>query len=646
MRYAILSDIHANQQAWKTFLDDIAGQSIDSVVCLGDIIGYGPMPQVVLDGVRESSAAVVLGNHDAAVCGRLDAAIFNDHARAVIDWTRERLDDFDLEYLSEIPLAVEAGQDILFVHAEAAEPGRFDYVENEDAAAISFAGCEQRLIFCGHTHMPCVFALNGNGVQRMEEGEIQLESDKRYLINVGSAGEPRRPDDLRGRYVIYDDEAETLTYRPLEFDIEAYREDLKNSGLDIKPYFLRASDFANGIRTVPLVPEQHAMSRLPVVPAAKVEVEQPNIVVPPVIRPMAPPGTRVLAQDPLALRKPDFARKYDMQPARKGSSPAVFLGIMLGLVVLAGAAIVAFSSLFGDGDGLAAGPSGSEASVENSIASGGDIRATVTVSAITAERARSQERPDVQELPELPPLSPRIEFTETLGESAGMKEGLFAVWNAQRDFKPVRGPYKGASKWMGKPKRSGGKIGRAFSFNAKDGFSTGLAKDHLVKGKGMSISLWFQSRTPQDELKHLAGTASLPMVATRGGWTIYTTEEALGVVVGDGNVAARLETHLGHQGKNAPWRHVVAVIDLEMSRLRLFKNGNPAGEAELTEFSTGLPASNPLTFGVDPSGEGKFNYAGKIDDVAIWTRPISAGDVAEIFENGSKKKSVTTFWEN
>ncbi|MEM0896661.1 MAG: metallophosphoesterase family protein [Verrucomicrobiota bacterium] len=637
MRYAILSDIHANQQAWKAFLEDIAGHSIDSVVCLGDIIGYGPMPQVVLDGVRESSAAVVLGNHDAAVCGRLDVSVFNDHARAVIDWTRERLDDFDLEYLSEIPLAVEAGQDVLFVHAEAAEPGRFGYVEDEDAAAESFAGCEQRLIFCGHTHIPCVFALNGNGAQRMEEGEIHLEAGKRYLINVGSTGEPRRPDDLRGRYVIYDDEADTLTYRPLEFDIEAYREDLKNSGLDIKPYFLRAADFANGVRTIPLVPEQPAMRRLPVVPATPVQAEGPSIVVPPRIRPMIPPGARVQPAGKHAggVSKGPSARPRSMP---KSTPPAMVFALVLGLVLLAGAAVFTFPSWWGS-DSISVGSEEvSEASLARPVPSEGDLKPTLSVSAMAASGPGTN-------VPEWPPLSQKTEPSEPLRKGASLKDGFFATWNAQRDFKPASGPYKGASKWMGKPKRARGRIGRSFSFKANDGFSTGQAGDHRVKADGMAISLWFQPENPQEQVRHLAGTASASMVASQGGWSLYTSKEVLGIVVGDGNISARLESRVGSQSKTVPWRHVAVVVDLEANRLRFFKNGSLEGETELPVLSSGIPAPHPLTFGVDPSGEKKLHYSGKIDEIAIWTRPLSASEISKIVENGWKKKSVTSFLE-
>ncbi len=658
MRYAILSDIHANKQAWEVFLSDIAGQSVDSVICLGDVIGYGPMPQAVLDGVREKSAALVLGNHDAAVCGRLDSSIFNDHARMVIDWTRERLEDFDLEFLQEVPLAVEAGEDVLFVHAESIEPGRFDYISDEFTAEANLAACKHRLIFCGHTHMPCVFAQNGDGVEKIAEGEIQLEPDKRYLVNVGSAGEPRLADDLRGRYVIYDTEADTLTYRPLEFDIEAYREDLRNAGLDIKPFFLRASDFANGIRTQPLVPEKHAMSRLPVVPATKVHDTPPNIVVPPRVQPMAPPGTRVLPQDPHAMAS---GQKQTHLPEKKPIGPTTIVVIMLAFVLCAGAAFLVLPSfLDNDSGGLAVNNLESDAASSAFAPSSGDVKVALNVASegenppvvreesptpVPQEKAppppESKATPAKTEREGMPPVSPKVNATDTAPKSGKLKDGLFAAWPAQRDFKSVRGSFKGAPKHIGKPKQISGKIGKSFSFNPSAGISYGKPENHVLMGTGMSVSFWFHPQNPQDQVKHLLGTASPAQVDALGGWSVYAGRDSLGVIVSDGNKSARLECHLGHGGNVVPWRHAAVVVDLEAKRLRLFKNGKSVGEAELTGFTAVLPAPHPLTFGVDPEGEKKYHYWGKMDDVAMWTRPLTAAEISKIHEKGAKNQSVT-----
>jgi predicted phosphodiesterase len=91
MRYAIVSDIHANLQAWTAVLQDIARHRIDAILCLGDVVGYGPNPQEVLQSVRQHVDTLLLGNHDAALCGMIAPVQFNTHALAILDWTQRVL---------------------------------------------------------------------------------------------------------------------------------------------------------------------------------------------------------------------------------------------------------------------------------------------------------------------------------------------------------------------------------------------------------------------------------------------------------------------------------------------------------------------------------------------------------------------------
>ncbi|HAN82654.1 MAG TPA: hypothetical protein DCQ59_05500 [Verrucomicrobiales bacterium] len=239
MRYAIVSDIHANIQAWEAVLADIRSQRIDVIVCLGDVVGYGPKPSEVLKAVRSVTNHFVLGNHDAAAVGMMDYSIFNDHARQAIEWTITELSPDAKQFLSSVPLAIEAGK-LLFVHAEIAEPGRFDYIDNVEIARENFAASEHFATFVGHTHLPKMFELSANGsVQELLDTSCRLDAEKRYIINVGSVGEPRNPDDLSSRYAVYDVEKREIDFRHVDFDIVAYRRDLESTNLDLRPYFLR-----------------------------------------------------------------------------------------------------------------------------------------------------------------------------------------------------------------------------------------------------------------------------------------------------------------------------------------------------------------------------------------------------------------------
>lgn len=243
MRYAIVSDLHANIRAWDAVLADLRARKTDVIVCLGDVVGYGPKPAEVLKAVRAETEVFVLGNHDAAAVNMIDYSIFNNHARQAIEWTMTELDDEEKKFLSSIPLAIEA-EDILFVHAEISEPGRFDYIDSVERAESNFKSGNHLVTFVGHTHLPKIFEKTPGGeVIELADDDKALDESSRYIVNVGSVGEPRNPDDLRARYVIYDTETRKVEFRRVEFDIVAYRRDLESTTLSLRPFFLRSYEF-------------------------------------------------------------------------------------------------------------------------------------------------------------------------------------------------------------------------------------------------------------------------------------------------------------------------------------------------------------------------------------------------------------------
>lgn len=266
MRYAIFSDVHANRQAWDAVHADALRQGVDTFVCLGDVVGYGPRPQEVLRSVREATPNFVLGNHDAAACGRLDPAIFNDRARAVIEWTRDRLDDESLEFLEHLPLEM-SGSGIQFVHATVRNPGEFGYVDGIAAASESLAAMTQPLAFIGHTHLPLAFVMprRGGSADQLPPLDFKVERGKRYLVNVGSVGEPRTTD-VRASYVIYDDVGKEVVFRKVSFDVSEYVADLEETGLAIRPYFVQVVDagmVAGATQSSAEMAPQLALAQLP-----------------------------------------------------------------------------------------------------------------------------------------------------------------------------------------------------------------------------------------------------------------------------------------------------------------------------------------------------------------------------------------------
>ncbi len=155
MRTAIISDIHANLDALKVVLDDLRAQNADRVVCLGDVVGYGPEPNECVQLVKETCAFTVVGNHDYAALGRLDTLAFNDYARAAADWTSEALSPESREFLEQLPLTKEL-DGMLLVHASPHAPEEWTYVLSYHEAERQFAAFTERLCFIGHSHLPVV----------------------------------------------------------------------------------------------------------------------------------------------------------------------------------------------------------------------------------------------------------------------------------------------------------------------------------------------------------------------------------------------------------------------------------------------------------------------------------------------------------
>lgn len=222
MRYAIVSDIHGNLPAWNTVLADAALHRAGAIVCLGDVVGYGPQPAEVLRSVHAKCAAIVLGNHDAVVCGRMSAGVFNDRARRGIEWTNRQLGAAARSLFSRLPLSL-VGPGVRFTHGSPADPAAFGYVRTAEDAAAAFRSVPEQLLFCGHTHVPALFVVGESGIAReTEPRDFALEPGKRYLVNVGSVGSPRGGDP-RASYAIYDDATHSVYFHRVSFDLAAFR---------------------------------------------------------------------------------------------------------------------------------------------------------------------------------------------------------------------------------------------------------------------------------------------------------------------------------------------------------------------------------------------------------------------------------------
>lgn len=238
MRYAIISDIHSNRQALKAVLTDIQGIGAEKIICLGDLVGYGPCPEEVLETAYGRIHHFVLGNHDAVVCGKMSSDLFNDRAKKIIDWTSSVLNEKASRFFKTVPLVL-LGNDFRCAHGEFQDPGRFGYIIDESEASESFAACSEKILFAGHSHNPCIFVTGASRVPHLiESQDFTIEDEKRYIVNVGSVGQPR-DNDIRASYCIFDSSEKSVIFRKIPFDIDSYCADLKKRKIpESTSYFL------------------------------------------------------------------------------------------------------------------------------------------------------------------------------------------------------------------------------------------------------------------------------------------------------------------------------------------------------------------------------------------------------------------------
>lgn len=238
MKLAIVTDLHANREAVQAVMDHAAAQGAERYAFLGDFVGYGADPAWVVDLVREHvgrGAIAVRGNHDAAVVRGALPSMRVD-ARYVVEWTRERLDAAQVEFLAGLPLTRSLGE-ILFVHANAHNPGGWEYLQGRLEATRSLLAAGQhghRIVFCGHVHEPHLFHLSllGKAGEFMPvAGEpIPLLPPRAWLAIPGAAGQPRDGDPA-ACWALFDSAARTLTWRRVPYDHGSAARRIREAGL-------------------------------------------------------------------------------------------------------------------------------------------------------------------------------------------------------------------------------------------------------------------------------------------------------------------------------------------------------------------------------------------------------------------------------
>jgi diadenosine tetraphosphatase ApaH/serine/threonine PP2A family protein phosphatase len=232
MRLGIFSDVHANIEALTAVLDAFKSERIDKYVCIGDVVGYGASPNECCDAIRKVAAFTILGNHDAAVAGRMDYSYYYDAARQALDLHARQLRPENLEWLQGLPYEQREG-DLTFCHGSPVSLEEFEYIFSVEQASKCLDIWDDLglVTFIGHSHLCKSFALTREEVFEVVATKFSIRPEHRYIISVGSVGQPRDYDN-RASYTIYDSDAKRFEFKRIEYDIETAAEKVLRAKLE------------------------------------------------------------------------------------------------------------------------------------------------------------------------------------------------------------------------------------------------------------------------------------------------------------------------------------------------------------------------------------------------------------------------------
>ncbi|HOT91943.1 MAG TPA: metallophosphoesterase family protein [Anaerolineae bacterium] len=230
MRYIVISDIHGNFPALQTVLLD--AQPFDAVLCLGDLIGYGPNPNECVERVQDFPLTCIVGNHDWGAIGRADLLIFNNDARQALYWTQHELSSENRNFIADLPTTVQM-DDFLLVHGSPREP-IWEYLVDVRSARENFMAHNFNIALVGHTHLPLALEwLEDNRQAKilLPDWEVPLPlTGRRLILNPGSVGQPR-DGDPRASYAILDTAQMTWEFRRVAYAVEITQERMRARGL-------------------------------------------------------------------------------------------------------------------------------------------------------------------------------------------------------------------------------------------------------------------------------------------------------------------------------------------------------------------------------------------------------------------------------
>lgn len=232
MRYGVISDIHANLHALDATLAMLDEHGVDRYLCLGDLVGYGPLPNECVERVAAYQPVCVAGNHDLIATSRLDDERSGRLARKSLAWTSERLSDNARNHLKRLPLRAHVERGIVLVHGSLSDVE--EYVRTSAGATRQLERLQEeepsaRILLLGHTHVPMAHANRRGDLLVRGEGSVRLEPDERYVLNPGSVGQSHEPT-AHARFMVLDTDAGLATFHAIAYDSRGCRRALRRAG--------------------------------------------------------------------------------------------------------------------------------------------------------------------------------------------------------------------------------------------------------------------------------------------------------------------------------------------------------------------------------------------------------------------------------
>jgi len=220
MRYGIFSDVHSNLEALETVIKAYKSEKIDIYLCLGDVVGYGANPVECIQITKDIAQITIAGNHDWATAGLFSLEYFNDWAKKAVLWTQEKIDSANHKFISSLRLVYE-NEDLVLVHGTLNQPEEFNYMTDLLQASRTFALMRKSICFLGHTHSVGILIQDKEErIDYQREERLKLKEGYRYIVNVGSVGQPRDGNN-KASFCIYDTKKQEVSIKRIDYDVKS-----------------------------------------------------------------------------------------------------------------------------------------------------------------------------------------------------------------------------------------------------------------------------------------------------------------------------------------------------------------------------------------------------------------------------------------